>query len=353
MGRFVNGTRAAMGAESSSCWIAGISPRLRRLWRAYRWPNKILWTTSSSHSVHFCHSACSWPITKREQNARGSHGVPPMTTEAVSPAIVSSRDAWHSLLWFAPLTALWILLIYRWPAIPASGVPTTTHQLAAHGLIALGLWLGLEHTSLTPAQRRATWLAIMIPDTLWFAVAWSAAINGVFRTGASPLPLLPLAIFLPVIVGAPLLLLSMRVGQVLDAMPVTWLVAVQLYRVFGAVWLVGGLRGTLPGVFGLPAGIGDVLTGLFAVPAAIAVATGTAQGRRAAITWNIFGLADLAVAITLGLITSPGSFQLIVPNVQSIGAGAYPNVLTPAFVVPSSILLHLLSLRQLIRRSAG
>ena len=276
-----------------------------------------------------------------------------MTTETVSAAVVPSSTAWRSLLWFAPLTTLWILMIYRWPAIQASGVPTTTHQLAAHGLIALGLWLGLEHTSLTPGQRRATWLAIMIPDTLWFAVAWSAAINGAFRTDASPLPVLPLAIFLPVIIGAPLLLLSKRVGQVLDAMPASWLVALQLYRVFGSWALAASLRGALPGVFALPAGIGDVLTGLFAVPAAIAAATGTAQGRRAAIAWNIFGLADFAVAITLGLITSPGRFQLIVPDVSSIGAGAYPGVLTPAFVVPSSILLHALSLRQLIRRRAG
>jgi hypothetical protein len=97
----------------------------------------------------------------------------------------------------------------------------------AHGLIAVGLWLCLESTDLTPGQRRATWLAVMIPDTLWFAVARSAAINGVFRTGASPLPFLPLAILLQVIIGAPLLLLSKRVGQVLDAMPVTWLVALQ------------------------------------------------------------------------------------------------------------------------------
>jgi hypothetical protein len=161
------------------------------------------------------------------------------------------------------------------------------------------------------------------------------------------------AIFLPLVVGAPLLLLSKRAGQVLDAMPATWLVALQLYRVFGSLFLAAGLRGVLPGIFALPAGIGDVLTGLFAVPAAIAVATGTTEGRKAAIIWNIFGLADLAVAITLGFITSPGPFQLIVPNVQSIGAGAYPTVLTPAFAVPSSILLHALSLRQLIRRSAG
>ena len=274
-----------------------------------------------------------------------------MTTEVVSPAIVPSRDAWRGLLWFAPLTALWTLLIYSWPAIPDSGVPTTTHQLAAHGLIALGLWLGLEQTSLAPGQRRATWLAIMIPDTLWFAIAWSAAINGVFHSGITPLPALPLAILLPVIIGAPLLLFSKRIGQVLDAMPESWLVALQLYRVFGSWALAAWLGGTLPGVFALPAGIGDVLTGLFALPAAIAVATGTAEGRRAATLWNILGLADFAVAITMGMITSPGPMQLIVPDVKSIGAGDYPGVLTPAFVVPGSILLHALSLRQLRRRS--
>jgi hypothetical protein len=214
------------------------------------------------------------------------------------------------------------------------------------------LWLGLERTDLTAGQRRASWLAVMIPYTVWMAIAWSAAINGDFRTGTR-LPALPLAIFLPVITGAPLLVLSKRVGQVLDAMPASWLIALQVYRVFGSWALVAGLRGTLPGVFGLPAGLGDTLTGLFAVPAAIAVATGTAQGRRAAIAWNILGLVDFTVAITLGAITAPGALQLIVPDVPSIGAGAYPGVLTPAFVVPSSILLHVLSLRQLTRRSSG
>ena len=273
-----------------------------------------------------------------------------MTAAAVSAGIVPSHSVWRGLLWIAPLTLLWILVIYWQPIIPASGVQTTAHQLMAHGVIAVGLWLGLENTELTPGQRRMTWLAVMAPYTLWFAVAWSAAINGVFHAGASPLPMLPLAVFLPVIIGAPLLLLSKRVGQVLDAMPASWLVILQLYRVFGSWALAAWLHGTLPGVFALPAGIGDILTGLFAVPAATAVATGTVQGRRAAIVWNIFGLVDFVVAITLGMITSPGPLQLIVPSISSIGAGTYPGVLTPAFVVPSSILLHTLSLRQLRRR---
>ncbi|MDR6375652.1 MFS transporter [Paraburkholderia caledonica] len=276
-----------------------------------------------------------------------------MTAVRVPVDIVPRAPAWRSLFWLIPSVALWIVLIYWQPIIPTSGVPTTAHQLTAHALIAVGLWLGLESTDLTPGERRTTWLAVMIPDTLWFAVVWSAAINGAFRTDASPLPMLPLAIFVPVMVGAPLLLLSTRVGRVLDAMPASWLVALQLYRIFGSWALAAWLHGLLPGVFALPAGIGDVLTGLLAVPVAIAVASGAEQGRKAAIAWNVFGLADFAVAITLGMITSPGPFQLIVPDVPSIGAGAYPDVLTPAFVVPGSILLHALSLRQLMRRRAG
>jgi hypothetical protein len=274
-----------------------------------------------------------------------------MTTDVVPAAVVPPHPAWRSLLWTIPFTVLWTWAIYSLPVLLESGLPALAVRLMVHGLIALGLWLGLERTDLTQGQRRTTWLAIMVPFTLWAAFAWTAAINGVFRTSASPLPLLPLVIFLPLIIAAPLLLLSKRVGQLLDAMPTAWLVALQLYRVFGSQWLAYWLRGLLPGLWALPAGTGDVLTGLFAVTAAIALATGTAEGRKAAILWNIFGIADLAVAIALGMIISPGPFQLIVPNIPSIGIDGYPNVLTPAFVVPCSILLHALSLRQLRRRS--
>ncbi len=200
-----------------------------------------------------------------------------MTADAVPAAIVPLRPAWRSLLWTVPFTVLWTWLIYSLPVLPESGLPALAVRLMVHGLVALGLWLGLERTDLTAGQRRTAWLAIMVPFTLWAAVAWTAAIDGVFRTGASALPLLPSAIFLPLMIGAPLLLLSKRVGQLLDAMPTTWLVALQLYRVFGSQWLAYWLRGLLPVLWALPAGTGDVLTGLFAVPVAIALATGNSD----------------------------------------------------------------------------
>jgi hypothetical protein len=276
-----------------------------------------------------------------------------MTAVTLHADTVAPRQGWRALLWIAPLTALWAALNYWQPGIQASGIPNTALRLIVHALISMALWQALEHGDMTPARRRNLWLGIMIPFTLWLAVIWGGAVNGVFRPGTVRLPLLPIAIFLPVIVGAPILLRSKRIGQVLDAMPSTWLVALQLYRVFGAIFLVGWMRGVAPGAFALPAGIGDVLTGLFAVPVAIALAAGTLEARKAAIAWNIFGLADFAVAVFMGLITSPGPFQLIVPNVPSIGAGAYPTVMIPAFAVPSSILLHALSLRQLRRRNVA
>src|SRR5438477_9623330 len=234
-----------------------------------------------------------------------------MTTDTVPVAIIPPRPACRSLLWTIPFTVLWTGLIYSLPVLLESGLPALAVRLMVHGLIALGLWLGLERTDLTPGQRRTTWLATMGLYTLCAAVAWTAAANGVFRTGVFPLPLLPLAILVPVIIGAPLLLLSKRVGQLLDAMPTTWLVALQVYRVFGSQWLAYWLLGLLPGLWALPAGTGDVLTGLFAVPAALALAAGTAQGRKAAILWNIFGMADLAVAIDLGMSIASGPFQPI------------------------------------------
>lgn len=261
------------------------------------------------------------------------------------------RRAWRALLWMAPLTAAWVALNYKLPIITTSGVATTSSRLFIHVLIALGLWLGLERTDLTPQQRRYVWLGVMIPFTLWAAIVWSAAINGAFRPGVVGYPLLPAAIFLPVIVGTPILLLSERIGRALDAMPASWLVALQMYRVFGSVFLVGWVRGLVPGVFALPVSIGDMVTGLLAVPVAIALASGRDEGRRAALAWNVFGLVDFAVAVSIGLMISPGPLQLIVPSIPNAAAGAYPTVLIPAFAVPSSILLHVLSLRQLRRRA--
>lgn len=272
-----------------------------------------------------------------------------MTAATLHTHPASERHGWHAFGWIVPLTALWIALNYAFPVIGASGAPTVASRLTIHVLIALGLWLGLERTELTSSQRRTVWLTVMITFTLWLAIVWSAAINGFFKT-VGGVPRLPLALFVPVIIGVPILLRSRRMGQVLDAMPASWLIALQLFRVLGSAFLIGWIYGAVPGIFALPAGIGDLLTGLFAVPVAIGLASGTKGAGRAAVAWNIFGLADFVIGVSIGLAIA---YHLIETGFPSATGGVYPTVMIPAFAVPSAIMLHALSLRQLRRRSVA
>src|SRR5260370_36712258 len=105
-----------------------------------------------------------------------------MTPAAVEATISYSRLGWRALLWIAPLTAAWVALNYTVPIIATSGVPTVTSRLSIHVMIALGLWLGLERAELTPAQRRNTWLAVMIPFPPWPA----AILGGGGHRGVRP-----------------------------------------------------------------------------------------------------------------------------------------------------------------------
>jgi hypothetical protein len=198
-----------------------------------------------------------------------------MTATAFDAHAAPERHGWHAFTWILPVTAAWFAMNYWYPGLQASGVPNAVSRIFVLVMIALGLWLGVERAELTQIQRRNLWLAVMVPLTLWLSIVWCAAVNGLFTQGGVRFPLTPVAAFGPVIVGAPILLRSKRIGQVLDAMPPTWLVALQLYRIMGMTFLIGWLYNRVPGVFALPAGTGDLLTGLMAVPTAIWLASGS------------------------------------------------------------------------------
>jgi hypothetical protein len=268
-----------------------------------------------------------------------------MSTATLDTYAVSDRRGWRSLYWMVAITALYVAVTFTVPAINA-GVLTVFIRLAVHVFIALGLWLGLERSALAPSERRATWVAVMVPLTLWLAVAWSAAVNGFFDTTDSDRMILFVRL-ISTIIGVPILLGSRRIGQVLDAIPAGWIIALQLFRLQGALFLVGWVHHAQPAIFGLPVGIADVLVGLLAVPIALSLTSGSRASRRAAIAWNIFGLVDFAYATS---VRAAISLHVIETGFTSAVGGTYPTVLIGAFGVPLSILLHVVSLRQLVRK---
>lgn len=257
----------------------------------------------------------------------------------------------------ALLAATWLGLNFSFPNLAPTGIPNIVIQIGINGIILIGLWRGLSRTDFTARTRVAVWLGIAVPLTLWAALVRQLAMQGIFFRPipgvTRVLPALPVAIFVPVLVGLVLLTRSKRIAALLDVTPPSWLIGLQVYRVLGGAFLVNWTHGAIPGSFALPAGIGDIAVGLLALPAALWVSSGTRAGRKFGILWNLLGLADFAVAITMGILSSPGPLHVIALNHPNTLISTFPTVMIPAFAVPSSIILHALSLWQLKRMERG
>jgi hypothetical protein len=147
--------------------------------------------------------------------------------------------------------------------------------------------------------------------------------------------------------------LSGSIASLVSAIPLHWIVAAQVYRIAGGIFLVLWADGRMPWQFALPAGIGDVMTGCFAVFVAVLLAQKAPGALRAAYGWCLFGIADLVVAVTMGAMTSPGRAHLLAFDAPNLLISSYPLVMIPTFAVPLALMLHGLVLWRLRRESAS
>lgn len=127
------------------------------------------------------------------------------------------------------------------------------------------------------------------------------------------------------------------------------LIRLQVWRLEGAVFLLLMFTGQLPALFALPAGIGDVLVGATAFW--VAKRIDHPGGKRRTVLFNVLGLTDLIVAVTLGVTTNRGPAQLFLTAPSSTLLTQFPLTLVPTFLVPLVLILHVVSLRQLIAGS--
>jgi hypothetical protein len=202
-------------------------------------------------------------------------------------------------------------------------------------------WIGL-HAGIRALpgdnSRRLGWtVGSAVVLTVWLVGIILLAANGAFRNDA---PRIPIALTMTLGAGY-LFLLSPTFRAIIGGIPQHWLIGIQTFRILGGVFLVRYFQGELPGIFAIPAGIGDVLTGLLAPLVAYWWVTGKPYARTAAIAWNLFGMADLVNAVTLGVLTGGGG-----------GGIVFPIVLIPVYAVPRALLVHSYSLIGLLRKTA-
>lgn len=110
--------------------------------------------------------------------------------------------------------------------------------------------------------------------------------------------------------------------------------------------MLGAAINALPAQFGYPAGWGDAVAAALCLPLAAAIRRRqpSPQMRTLFIAWNSYGLIDLVMAVTLGILYSPSSFGVLRTDVSTALMATFPVNLIPTFFVPVLILLHVLAL---------
>ena len=207
-----------------------------------------------------------------------------------------------------------------------------------------------------PSGRRGIRLAVAIALTAWFLIVVSLGAVGAFvtRPGTPPLPI-------AIGVAAPLLLffawmrLSQSFREFVLSLDLRLIAGMQAWRWAGMGFLDLYAHGVLPAVFALPAGLGDMAIGVTAPWMILALVRQPGfAASNAFIRWNLLGILDLVVAISIGTLSTllatgaPG-------EISTAPMATLPLLLVPAFLVPIFLMLHtaaLLQSRQLIRDRA-
>jgi hypothetical protein len=209
------------------------------------------------------------------------------------------------------------------------------------------LYAGAQRAGLSRRQATLIAMASAVIFASWFCASGVIAGHGGYHTRLGHgVPWLPI-----VVVGfvGSLLALS-RVPSVSRTLAapgmVSRLIHPHSFRVAGVVFLLLMFQGHLPALFALPAGLGDIAAGIAAPRIARGLADGT--GRRAALWFNAFGMADLVVAMILGAVVG---YRLITVSPSGAPISELPLALIPSAAVPLLFVLHILSISALGKSS--
>src|SRR5262249_52429974 len=145
------------------------------------------------------------------------------------------------------------------------------------------------------------------------AGAWVGLAGVGAGAGAISNPQTVLAMFAaPLIVAATLALFFPAARHAFGAVPLPMLVGLNVIRLCRVLFVLLAIAGRLSGPFPYIAGWGDFITGALAIPVGWLMVKERPLRNIVVLVWNTFGMLDLIVAVTLGLISRNGSpLQLI------------------------------------------
>ena len=173
---------------------------------------------------------------------------------------------------------------------------------------------------------------------LWIGLAAAAGAAG-WLSNPGPFPIMG------IFVAAPLLAAAIAAAwpaarQAMLSLPLPLMVGLNIGRVAGVLFLLLAAEGRLSGPFPYSAGWGDIIAGALALPI-LWLMQDNGRQTTAIHLWNAFGMADLVMALGLGVTSAVNSPLAIFRD----GAGSeamqhLPWSFVPTVLVPIYMILH-------------
>jgi hypothetical protein len=219
------------------------------------------------------------------------------------------------------------------------------YVVSVAGAALVGLSWGMERAGFPEERRLRLGRRVGAALAAWFLLLAMSTVSGLYLDAQSPRFLF---YAVPALLAVVALLRARWLAETVKALPLFWIPALQALRLGGgtsiyAAWAVG----LAPWGFARTAGAGDILIGLGAIVVALALARGLEGARVAALVWNALGLLDVLDTLFRAATSAPGALRLFFEEPANRIPAVFPFVYLPGFIVPLTILLHLLSLRQL------
>ena len=177
----------------------------------------------------------------------------------------------------------------------------------------------------------------------WFSLVLAAGATGALARPIGPgIPGVGVAVVIPIIVLALLVLGTVRGRELVRRAPLPALVGVHSVRVLGLSFVLLYAGEAAAGSVRPGRRRGDVAVGLLAIPLALLLARGRGEIPKGPIwLWNALGLADLITAVALGATSAPGPLQIFHGPPSSGIMATLPWILIPCFLVPALAFIHL------------
>ena len=196
---------------------------------------------------------------------------------------------------------------------------------------------------------RGAKLALSAIMGLWIGVCAAAAAAGVVAT-SRPFPLIGIFVALPLAAVA-IATAWPAARKAMLSIPMQAMIGLNVGRVLAVFFLLLAAEGRLAGPFPYFAAGGDIITGIVALSMMRLAAMPGAERTGTIMAWNLFGIADLALAIALGVTSAEGSpLQVFHTAPGSEAMQQLPWSFVPTVLVPLWLILHAIIWAQLRRR---